>query len=71
MEIEELEQAAICVACGAPVDETTHRAYAFGEDGLLCWSCALDRGGIYDTEQEIWVSAPDLEGLPDARAPHP
>ena len=43
------------------------RGYGFGTDAVLCWLCAVDRGGSYDSEQERWVSPPRVEAL--ARTP--
>ena len=69
MDIEEAEPIGVCVACGKSIAASTARAFAYGEGDLLCWSCALERGGVFDDEREDWVRAPDLGGLPDMRAP--
>lgn len=70
MSYEEEESVEVCSACGAPIDELNERAYAFGEDDILCWSCATDRGGVYDVERDYWVDEPDLEGLLEAHSHH-
>lgn len=48
-----------CVACGAATAPSRDRGFAFGPSGVLCWSCAVPRGGHYDPEQERWVVEPD------------
>ena len=53
----------LCRACGQAIDDTNER-YAFGDDGILCWTCAVERGGLYDVEHECWVNEPDLRDLP-------
>jgi hypothetical protein len=68
MDIEEAEQTSVCIACGKSIDASTARAFAYGEGDLLCWSCALERGGVFDEDREDWVRPPDLKGLPDIRA---
>jgi len=66
MEPEERDaEAGSCALCGAPVVAGAGRAYAFGAGNLLCGSCAVDRGGAYDAERDVWERAPDLSGLPD------
>lgn len=52
-----------CTECDAVVDRDVDRAFAFGEDGLLCWQCAERRGGVYDEPDDHWVTLPDLSGL--------
>jgi hypothetical protein len=68
---DEEERVDVCDVCGEPVDTINERAYAFGDEGIVCWSCAIDRGGIWDVERECWSTEPDLEGVHDAREPHP
>lgn len=52
-----------CADCDAVVEVESDRAFAFGE-WVLCFECALRRGGIFSEEQERWVSPPELSGLP-------
>ncbi len=52
-----------CADCGRSVEGEEERAYFFGESGVLCWGCALKRGGVYDAEQERWVERPDIKDL--------
>jgi hypothetical protein len=53
-----------CLQCGAEISMGRDRAYAVGEEDVLCQSCAMKRGGAYDERQDRWVEAPKLEGLP-------
>ena len=57
-----------CSGCSESIDETNER-YAFGDEVLLCWSCAVERGGIYDTEHECWVNEPEVRDLLPLLAP--
>jgi hypothetical protein len=52
-----------CADCGAAI-ASTDLSYAFGEDGVLCFECALRRGGHYDGPEDRWTVAPDIAGLP-------
>jgi len=52
-----------CWRCGAEVSVAVDRAYAFGEDGILCFACAAERGGIYDEAHDMWREPPSLTGL--------
>ena len=60
---EEADLASSCADCGALIDPDGARSYTFGEQGVLCWSCAIRRGGSYSAEQEVWTTAPGLTGL--------
>lgn len=60
----------LCSLCGAPAAE---RAFAFGTENVLCAACAVERGGCYDAERDVWSTPPDLSGVPDeayGAAPH-
>lgn len=73
MEIEEWEDAGVCIVCGARVSEAAQDAFGFGTENVLCWECATERGGRYDAERDTWDVEPDLEGLVDeayGSAPH-
>ena len=66
VEIDELATPTVCSSCGAPLDGQEDRAYYFGESGALCWRCAIDRGGVYDADQERWAERPDVSDLLEA-----
>ena len=63
MEPEELEIHEPCADCGAVVIEGLSPLYNFGESGVLCWECAIRRGGKYDAEHDTWVEAPNTTDL--------
>ena len=68
MRRSELDQGTECADCGAPILSGAEAGFDFGEDAVLCSSCATRRGGSYDAHQERWVTAPrvaDLLGKPD------
>lgn len=53
----------VCACCGQDVVPEIERGYAFGEDQALCFSCALERGGVYSEHEDRWVRTPNLTGL--------
>lgn len=61
--MDELEQAemSVCVVCGAELSIERERGYALGGGTALCFSCAEDRGGVYDDERERWVTPPEID----------
>jgi hypothetical protein len=63
MHRSEADDLARCLQCGAEVSRSQDRAYAFGEDSLLCMACALQRGGRYDDQRDKWTEPPRVEGL--------
>jgi hypothetical protein len=71
MEQEELLEMRECEECGASVDMETGRAFLLDEEHVLCFDCAVRRGGQYDPLHDAWRVGPDVSGLPDERRPHP
>jgi hypothetical protein len=63
MEEEELEVGEPCTNCGTVVVEGLSPLYRFGDRGVLCWECAIQRGGTYDAEHESWVEPPRTSDL--------
>jgi hypothetical protein len=62
-----------CSLCGGTILGGAEPGFAFGLESVLCWSCALRRGGRYDGELERWVGAPDVSDLSDEKygsSPH-
>ena len=61
-----------CADCGAAIEEES-RVFGFGAEAVLCWACALRRGGAYDSEEDRWTIAPSvtdlLEKEPEAEEP--
>lgn len=62
---EDWETAQVCAQCGTPVALSSDRAFAFGIGNLLCWGCAMERGGRYDAELDRWTTSPDVADFPD------
>jgi len=63
MHRSESEDLANCAACGCEIAAGRDRAYEIGGNGVLCFSCALRRGGSYDEREDRWRTAPDISGL--------
>ena len=58
------DNSAVCADCGERIEDAgLERTYAFAEDELLCYACALARGGSYDEQHDHWVKAPKMDGL--------
>ena len=73
MEREDWESTGVCAHCGTAVAPDSELGFGFGISNLLCWSCAIERGGRYDAELDEWTVAPDVTDLPDeayGSAPH-
>jgi hypothetical protein len=60
-----------CIDCGTTIDATMDRPYAITDEIVLCHTCALRRGGAYDSDNERWAESPRLEGIPEERLPSP
>lgn len=63
MHADEAAGLAECAECDAPVAVASNRVFVSGE-WLLCFACALRRGGVFSEDEEQWVSPPDITGLP-------
>jgi hypothetical protein len=53
----------ICSDCGSASEAGRGREFAFGYDGVLCWGCALRRGGRYDARRDSWTRPPRVDDL--------
>ena len=53
-----------CADCGAPTVVGRERGYAAGSR-VLCFACALERGGSYDSDQDRWTVPPRADDLLD------
>jgi len=51
------------VDCGATIAVGAEPSYPLGEDALLCFECAIRRGGQYDAPHDHWTVPPDATGL--------
>jgi hypothetical protein len=65
MHREEFEQQTECAGCGTAISTSADRGYTYGSQSVLCFECALARGGIYDADQDRWVIAPEVADLPE------
>ena len=64
MEREEWNEGfAQCAVCGAAIAEGAEPSFAFAQQGVLCFECAIARGGEFDAPQDRWTASPDLAGL--------
>jgi hypothetical protein len=52
-----------CADCGAELQPEGQEGFSFGTRGVLCFDCAMRRGGRYDEHQDRWAVEPSLEGL--------
>jgi hypothetical protein len=52
-----------CVGCGEPVAPAVDRMFAVGNDDVLCMTCCLSRGGVYDELEDRWVDLPRVDDL--------
>jgi hypothetical protein len=63
MHRSEVDALANCAVCGASVDTQGAQAYPIGSQSVLCFECALARGGSFDAAQDRWVEAPRIADL--------
>lgn len=63
MHRSEQQQWSSCVSCGAAVIPAADRCYRFGERGVLCFECSIERGGNYDEHRDQWRTEPQLGEL--------
>lgn len=71
MHRQDWEGRAPCASCGEVISPATDGGFAYGTQGVLCWECAIRRGGSYDADQDRWTTPPDVSDLPDERRPVP
>ena len=65
MEQDDRSEARVCAGCGAPVLGDAERTFEFGDENVICWECAVARGGRYDEARDAWERVPDLGGIAD------
>ena len=53
-----------CVLCESKLAPAARPVYALEEDAVLCFPCAVLRGGVYDDAARSWVAQPARAGLP-------
>lgn len=59
----ETEDAPRCADCGASVPPVGGRGYSVSADQVLCWDCAVRRGGAYDEVEDAWATRPRAHDL--------
>jgi len=52
-----------CADCGDELDPDLGRGYALGPDAVLCFRCAVARGGSWDETHARWVIEPETGDL--------
>lgn len=52
-----------CPDCGT---RSLDRGFPIGDDAVLCWDCAIRRGGQFDSDLDEWTTAPETS---DVRRP--
>jgi len=52
-----------CSDCGASVSSGRDREFEFAESLVLCFDCALHRGGSYDEAQDRWSHPPTTDDI--------
>jgi len=52
-----------CADCGAEIAGVADGSYVLDEQGVLCFECAVRRGGQYDGPKDHWTVPPDVSGL--------
>ena len=62
MHRSESDELLTCAGCGALV-AANDRVYGLGADSLLCFSCAVGRGGVYDAVHDRWTQDPELSDV--------
>lgn len=65
----ELGELVDCALCGSGVTLWRDRSYAFGEHAVLCFECAVCRGGVFDEAARSWQQVPSLSGLREPQRP--
>ena len=60
------DSASNCADCGA---SSLARSFPLGNDSILCWDCAVRRGGQFDAELDEWTTSPDIADLRRAWSP--
>lgn len=72
MDSEEFEEGlGECANCGAIIAEGTDPGFPFGENSMLCFECAIRRGGEYDSSEDRWVVLPSVSDLEEQEQHHP
>jgi hypothetical protein len=63
-----------CLDCGEAVDiedPSAERTFALTPEIILCYACAVRRGGVYDDAAEKWKVAPNISDIVREQSPAP
>src|SRR5690606_18079469 len=61
---EEMDTA-VCALCREEFQPELERGFTYGPDGeVLCFECAMARGGVYDETHDRWLEPPNVSDLP-------
>ncbi len=52
-----------CADCGAQTAAAVERGFSLDAETVICFDCAVRRGGHWDEERALWSSEPDVVGL--------
>lgn len=69
---DELRPPERCASCGAQIaesEEEDERVFALDDDSVVCFACALERGGEWDEAEHRWARPPLVDDL--LRRDHP
>jgi hypothetical protein len=67
MDPEEAEQLDQCVECSSLIASGVAPMFALGDELVLCFDCAIRRGGQYDVARDRWSVYPSVDGLVSAQ----
>ncbi len=63
MDPSEATLEARCASCGTHITTSGDRVFPFGDANVLCYGCAVARGGVHDEDVDTWTTPPDLTDM--------
>jgi len=66
---ERQEDVDTCADCGGRAGRG-ERTFAVDDDSVLCFACAMRRGGSYDERHDTWSTEPEIDDLLERDRPH-
>ena len=67
MHLSETSDLFACSDCGTSVESGRDREFEFAGALVLCFECALRRGGRFDEARDVWSQAPTIDDIDPAR----
>ena len=52
-----------CAECGVETAAALERGFSIDAETVICFDCAVQRGGRWDEERALWSREPDVVGL--------